>query len=236
MTKTAFLLLSLSAACTPAFEASTASSSSNAASSAPSLGAAASFAVLGASTVTCAGGSTITGDVGVSPSTGMTGFVSDCHVTGALHPGDDAAAQAHGDLGIAYRALSTYACLHDLTGQDLGGMTLAPGVYCFSSSSGLTGNLTLDGGGDPNAFWIFQIGSTITTATNSSVIMAGAGSPGNVFWQVGSSATIGTGTAFQGNVLAFASITLTNGSSVVGRAMAVNAAVTMDNNVVSRSN
>jgi hypothetical protein len=97
----------------------------------------------------------------------------------------------------------------------------------------LTGDLTLDGGGDSTAVWIFQIGSTITTASGSSVIMAGSGVPCNVFWQVGSSGTIGTGTAFQGNILASASITLTSGSTLVGRALAVNAAVTMDHNDIS---
>jgi hypothetical protein len=93
--------------------------------------------------------------------------------------------------------------------------------------------LTLDGGGNTNAIWIFQMGTTITTAPNSSVVMAGGALPCNVYWQVGSSATIGTGTAFQGNLLAYSSITLTNGANVVGRAMAVNAAVTMDHNNVS---
>ncbi len=163
----------------------------------------------------------------------MTGFPALCTVDGVIHAGDPAAEQAHADLGIAYRAAKGTVCEHDLTGQDLGGQTLAPGVYCVDTSVGLTGDVTLDGGGDSNAAWIFQIGSTLTTATGSSVIMSGGGVPGNVFWAVGSSATIGTGTAMQGNVVAFASITLTSGSTVVGRALAVNAAVTMDHNVVS---
>jgi hypothetical protein len=101
---------------------------------------------------------------------------------------------------------------------------------------GVTGALTLDGGGDSTAVWIFQVGTAITTATSSSVVMAGSGKPGNVFWQVGSSATIGTATAFQGNLLAYASITLVSGSSVVGRALALNAAVTLDNNRISLGN
>jgi len=200
---------------------------------APSLGTAASFAVLGAATVTCTNASTITGDVGVSPGTAITGFNPDCSTTGAIQAGSAVAAQAHGDMATAYDGLAAAACDHDLTGQDLGGQTLAPGVYCVASSVGLTGALTLDGGGNRDAVWVFQIGSTITTATGSSVVMAGSGQPCNVFWQVGSSATIGTGTAFQGNLLAEASITLTSGSSLVGRALARSAAVTMDHNAVS---
>jgi Ice-binding-like len=204
--------------------------------SAPSLGAAASFAVLGASTVTCTGASAVTGNVGVSPSTGITGFNPPCTIAGAIHPGDDAAVQAHADLGVAYKSLAAAACEHNLTGQDLGGQTLAPGVYCFDSTVGVTGALTLDGGGNSGGVWIFQVGTAISTATSASVVMAGGGTAGHVFWNVGSSATIGTGTAFQGNLLASASITLTGGSSLTGRALALNAAVTMDNNRVSLAN
>jgi type VI secretion system secreted protein VgrG len=203
---------------------------------APSLGAAASFAVLGASAVTCTGPSAVTGDVGVSPGTGITGFNPPCTITGTIHAGDSAAAQAHADLGIAYGALAGAVCEHNLTGQDLGGQTLAPGVYCFDTTVGVTGALTLDGGGDSTAVWIFQVGTAITTATSASVVMAGSGKPGNVFWQVGSSATIGTATAFQGNLLAYATVTLVSGSSVVGRALAGNAAVPMDNNSISLGN
>ena len=211
-------------------------SSAATAASAPSLGAAAGFAVLGASTVTCTGPSAITGDVGVSPGISITGFNPPCTVTGAIHAGDAAAVQAHADVGVAYNALAAAACEHNLTGQDLGGQTLAPGVYCFDSTVGVTGALTLDAGGDSGGVWIFQVGTAVTTATASSVVMAGGGKAGNVFWKVGSSATIGTGTAFQGNLVALASITLTGGSSVVGRALAVNAAVTLDNNKVSLGN
>jgi Ice-binding-like len=199
----------------------------------PSLGSAASFAILGASTVTCTNQSAITGDVGVSPGTAITGFNPSCTTTGTIHAGDAVAAQAHTDLGAAYGALTADACPHNLTGQDLGGQTLAPGVYCFNTTVGLTGALTLDGGGDSSATWIFQVGTAITTGSGSSVVMAGSGKPGNVFWQVGSSATIATGTAFQGNILASASITLVSGSRLVGRALALNAAVTSDNNAVS---
>jgi type VI secretion system secreted protein VgrG len=231
-------LAALIAACaTP--DASTGSplhGGANAAASAPSLGSASGFAVLGASTATCTNASDVTGDVGVSPGTAITGFHPDCTITGTIHAGDGVAAQAHSDLYTAYNDLKAVACEYNLTGADLGGQTLAPGVYCFDTSVGLTGDLTLDAGGDSTAAWIFQIGSTITTASNSSVIMAGSGEPCNVFWQVGSSGTIGTGTAFQGNLLASASITLTSGSTLVGRALALNAAVTMDNNNVSLGN
>jgi hypothetical protein len=208
--------------------------SASTAASAPSLGSASGFAALGASTVTCANLSAVSGDVGVSPGTAITGFnPGGCAISGTIHAGDAAAVQAHADLGIAYEALKAVACEHNLTGQELGGQTLAPGVYCFNTTAGLTGALTLDGGGDSNASWIFQVGTAVTTATSSSVVMAGGGRAGNVFWQVGSSATIGTATAFQGNLVALASITLVSGTTLVGRALALNAAVTLDHNNVS---
>jgi hypothetical protein len=201
--------------------------------SAPSLGAASQFAALGASTVTCTNSSSVSGAVGVSPGTSLTGFDAGCTLTGATHPGDALAEQAHADLFSAFDALGAAVCEHDLTGQDLGGQRLAPGVYCFNSSAGLTGALTLDGRGDSNAVWIFQIASTVTTATSSSVSMAGSGRANNVFWQVGSSATLSTGTAFAGNVLALASVTLVSGAQLNGRALALNGAVTLDDNDVS---
>ncbi len=199
----------------------------------PSLGSASGFAILGASTVTCTNLSAVVGDVGVSPGTAITGFNPGCTITGTIHAGDAVAAQAHADIATAYAALKAVTCQHDLTGQDLGGKTLAPGIYCANTTIGLTGALTLDGGGDSAASWIFQIGTAITTGSNSSVVMAGSGKPGNVFWQVGSSATIALGTAFQGNILASASIGLVSGSHLVGRALALNAAVTSDDNAVS---
>jgi type VI secretion system secreted protein VgrG len=210
-----------------------ASSGIHLAGAAPSLGAAAQFAALGASTVTCANSSSVTGDVGVSPGTALTGFGAVCTLTGARHAGDAIANQAHADLFSAYDALQAADCEHDLTGQELGGQTLAPGVYCFDTTAGLTGALTLDGGGDSDAVWIFQIGTALTTATSASVKLAGSGGANNVFWKVGSSATLGTGTAFQGNLLALASITLVSGSQLTGRALALNAAVTLDHNAVS---
>ena len=181
----AFLLLSLTACGSVNLASTTSEDTASVSVSAPSLGAASSFAVLGASTVTCTTASDVTGDVGVSPGTAITGFNPDCTIAGTIHAGDAVAIQAHADLAAAYDDLKAAACEHNLTGQELGGQTLAPGVYCFDTSAALTGNLTLDGGGDGNAIWIFQMGSTITTASNSSVVMAGSGTPCNVYWQVG---------------------------------------------------
>lgn len=201
---------------------------------APSLGSAESFAVLGSSTVTCTGASIITGDVGVSPGsavTGFTGFPACSVVGGTIHAGDAAAFDARHDAALAYAALVAETCDTNLTGQDLGGLTLGPGVYCFDFSAELTGTLNLTGGGP----WIFQIGSTLTTASNSSVLVNGISqgcSPG-VFWAVGSSATLGTGTQFQGILLALISDTLTANANVSGGVFALTGAVTLDTNLVN---
>ncbi len=201
---------------------------------APLLGSAQSFAVLAGQTVTNAGSTTINGDLGVSPGTAITGFPPGIVTGGTKHAADAVALQAQSDVTTAYNGLAGQACDHDLTGQDLGGKMLTPGVYCFSSEAQLTGALTLDAQGNSNAVFIFQIGSKLTTASNSSVLMINGGSDCNVFWQVGSSATLGTTTAFKGNILALTSITLDNHASVVsGRALARNGAVTMDANNVS---
>jgi hypothetical protein len=201
--------------------------------SAVSLGAAAGFTILASSTVTCTNASAVTGDVGVSPGIAITGFDASCTLSGALHAQDAAAAAAHADLLVAFDELGAAECGEDLTGVELGGLTLAPGVYCFDTTAGLTGALTLDAGGDANASWIFQVGSAITTGPGSSMAMAGGGNACNVFWKVGTSAVLGTTSSFKGNVLASASVTLTSGSSLEGRALALNAAVTSDGNAVS---
>ena len=198
----------------------------------PLLASASNFAVLGGSTVTSTGLSVLTGDLGVSPGTAITGFGPGT-VSGAIHAGDATAAQAQADLTTAYNAIAGLPCGTALTGQDLGGMTLAPGVYCFTSSAQLTGTLVLDARGNPGAVFMFQIGSTLTTATNAAVVMINGGRPCNVFWQIGSSATLGTGTKFIGNIVALASITLTHGVGVAGRALARTGAVTMDADTVS---
>ena len=199
---------------------------------APGLGSAASFAVLGGQTVTNTGPTTVAGDLGVSPGTAITNFPPGSVTGGTIHAGDAVALQAQSDVTIAYDALAAQACTNDLTGQDLGGMTLTEGVYCSTSSMQLTGTLTLNAQGNAAAVFIFKMESTLTTASASSVLMTNAGVDCNVFWKVSSSATIGTTTEFVGNILALTSIALQNGANVSGRALARNGAVTMDTNDV----
>jgi len=201
----------------------------------PPLGAAAGFAVLGASTVTNTGPTAVTGDLGVSPGTAITGFPPGS-VTGTIHAGDPTAATAQADVGTAYGIAAGETCDHNLSGQDLGGMTLAPAVYCFNTSAQLTGTLTLDAQGNPNGAWVFQIGTTLTTASNSAVVLVNGATPcnnDNIAWQVGSSATVGTGTSFAGNVLANASVTFNAGASSTGNLYAHTGAVTLSTNQVS---
>jgi hypothetical protein len=199
-----------------------------------SLGTAQSFGVLGGSTVTNTGVSTVSGNVGVSPGSAVTGFPPGIVVGGAIHLNDAVAVQAQSDLTVAYNNIASTPCTVDLTGQNLGGLTLTPGVYCFDTSAQLTGALTLDANGNPNALFLFKIGSTLTTASASTVTVIDGGSAcGNVFWQVGSSATIGTGSSFAGDILALTSITLTTGANTTGRALARNGAVTLDTNNVN---
>jgi len=193
-----------------------------------------SFAVLGGSAVTNTATPTIVnGNLGVSPGSAVTGFPPGIVTGGTIHAADAVAAQAQSDLTTTYVNLASEACGTDLTGQDLGGKTLTPGVYCFSTSAQLTGTLTLDAQGNPNAVFIFQIGSTLTTASASSVLLINGGSSCGVFWQVGSSATLGTGTALLGSIVALTSITLNTGASVSGRVLARNGAVTLDDSHVA---
>ena len=201
---------------------------------APPMGTTESFAVLGGSTVTNTGPTIVTGNLGVSPGTAITGFPPGAVVGGTIHSADAVALQAQSDNTSAYDYLAGEACNTPIS-TDLGGLTLLPGVYCFSSSAQLTGTLTLNAGGDPGAVWVFQIGSTLTTASNSSVVLENGAQQCNVFWQVGSSATLGTGTNFTGNIFALTSITLTTDAIVFGRALAQNGAVTMDSNTVTIS-
>jgi hypothetical protein len=206
----------------------------------PRLGSTAGFAVFAGSTVTNASGtvSTITGDLGTYPSTTAIGPTPPV-VVGAFHLGDTVAQTAAADVVTLYNGLtpaSMPGCT-SLTGTDLGGLTLAPGIYCFSTSAQLTGALVLDAQANPNAEWFFQIGSTLTTgalgATPASVTVINGGNPCNAFWQVGSSATLGTNTRFSGNIVALASVTLVTGATLVGRALAETGAVAMDTNTVS---
>jgi hypothetical protein len=155
-------------------------------------------------------------------------------VGGTIHINDAVAVQAQSDLTIAYNNIAATPCSVDLTGQNLGGLTLTPGVYCFATSAQLTGALTLDALGNPNALFLFKVGSTLTTASGSSVSVINGGSACNhVFWQVGSSATIGTGASFAGDILALTSITITTGANTSGRLLARNGAVTIDTNNVN---
>jgi hypothetical protein len=209
------------------------------AATAPPLGQAASFGVLAASAVTNTGPSVVAGDLGISPNnaSSVTGFTFSTppgpgQVLGTPHFADALALGAQNDVTTAYNNLAGQACGTTIS-ADLGGSTLPPGVYCSASTMGLTGTLTLDAQGDPNAVFIFQIGSSLTTASASSVSVINGGNSCNVFWQIGASATLGTGTTFVGNILALASITVTTGASVNGRALARTGAVTLDSNAVS---
>jgi len=197
------------------------------------LGSAAAFAVLAGSTVTNTGGTIVTGDVGVSPGSAVTGFPPGT-VNGAIHSADPTAAAGIADLTTAYNdAAGRTLCPITVSGN-LGGQTLAPGLY--KSTSGLevtSGDLTLDAQGNPNAVWIFQIASTLDTTAGRQVILAGGAKASNVFWQVGTSATIGTNSVFVGTIMADQSVTLITGATLDGRALARIAAATLDNNIIT---
>ncbi|MEU5891568.1 ice-binding family protein [Streptomyces sp. NPDC047461] len=201
------------------------------------LGTAGSFAVLAGSAVTNTGPSQITGDLGVSPGTAISGFPPGI-VAGTQHSADAVALQAKLDLVTAYNNAAgqaadvTYPSAPDPV--ELGGRTLDPGVYKAPISAAITGTLTLDAHGDPNAVWVFQVGSTLTTASASEVSLVNGASPCNVYWQIGSSATLGTNSTFVGTILARTSITVTTGADIDGRALARSGAVTLDSNTIDR--
>src|SRR4051794_25389038 len=199
------------------------------------LGTAGNFAVLGGSTVTNTGPSTLSGDLGVSAGTSITGFPPGIVTGGTIHAADAVALQAHADATAAYLMLAELPVTRDLTGQDLGGLTLTPGVYHFSSSAQLTGRLTFDGQGQADPLFVFQIGSTLTTASGASIDAINGADACDAYFQIGSSATLGTGTMFTGTLIAFTSDTLTTGASVDGRVIALNGAVTLDTNHISAS-
>lgn len=192
--------------------------------SAVPLGTAANFAVLADTTVTNTGTSTIAGNVGVSPGSAISGFPPGVISDGTKHGADATAATAQSDLTTAYNNAAGQMRTQTLTGQDLGGKTLGPGVYFFATSAQLTGTLTLTGSG----FHIFQIGTSLTTASSSIVQAISGAAASNIIWQVGSSATLGTSSTFIGNILAQVSITTTTSDIVAGRLLARTGAVTMD--------
>ena len=193
------------------------------------------FVVLGGASVTNTGPSVLNGDLGVSPGTSLVGFGLPAVVNGATHNNNAVAANAQDDLTTAYTVAAgqPVAPANVLTGTNLGNRTLTAGAYRYATSAQLTGALTLDAEGDPNAQFVFEIGSTLTTAGASSVQLINGASACNVFWQVGSSATLGTTTSLRGNILALTSISLNNGASVIGRLLARNGSVTLINNVLS---
>jgi hypothetical protein len=208
------------------------------------LGTSAQFAVLAGTTVTNTGPSVINGDLGISPGTACTGFPAPCTgggpgtVNGTIHSADATAGGAQADLTAAYLNAAGQPTTATV-GTELGGTTLFPGVYDSAAGDfGITGTLTLNGGGNPNAVFIFKTASTLVTAAGpgaSTVRLINGAQSCNVFWQVGSSATLGTGSLFAGNILALTAISATTGAIVDGRLLARNAAVTLDTNTVTRS-
>src|SRR5882757_5307997 len=197
------------------------------------LGAADTYAVLAGSTVTNTGLSNINGDLGVWPGTAYVPGAPSATVNGTIHPGDVAAHEAQACLIIAYNDAAGRSTAPIGVAGDLGGQTLAPGLYKSASTLAITGDLTLDANGDTNAVYIFQIGSALNVATHGRVVLIGGAKAANIFWQVGSSATLGTYSAFKGTMMAYASITIGTGATLDGRALAQNAAVTMDTNAVT---
>jgi hypothetical protein len=199
------------------------------------LSSAAPFALLAGTGITIAGAvlsSAVTGDIGTFPTATITG-TGNLVLTGTNHAGDAVTQLAKTDLTAAYLdAAGRAADVSYGPVYDLGGSTLGPGVYAGASSLAITGVLTLDGGGDPNARWIFKAGSSLNPANGSSVLLINGAQACNVFWQVTSSAVLGTTAAFSGNILALTSITLNTGATVTGRMLARNGAVTLDTNTV----
>jgi len=195
------------------------------------LGAAAKFAVLAATSVTSTGATTVNGHLGVSPGTAVTGSL---RVSGMVHGGGRTAAQAQGDLIKAYDAAAGRTAGALTVAGNLGGLTLTPGLYKSTSSLEISsGDLTLDARGDTNAVFIFQMASTLTMAAGRQVILSGGAKAANIYWQVGSSATLGASSVFKGNILASTSIKVATGAAVEGRLLARTAAVTLDTTTIT---
>jgi len=196
------------------------------------LGTADSFVVLAGAGITNTGPTSVHGDLGTFPTTSISGAGS-MTVTGTNHAGDAVTQRAKTDLVTAYNTAAGEGPTSPIA-ADLTGRTLTRGVYNSASSILLTGALTLDAKGDPNAVFVFQAGSSLTTKSGSQVLLRNGARSCNVFWQVGSSATLGTGSKFVGTIMAYQSITVTTGAKIVGRALARNGAVTLDTNVITR--
>lgn len=199
------------------------------------LGTANNYAVMAGSDITSTGPTVINGGLALTPGSSVTGGPT---VNGAYDVDNAAAIQAQKDLTTAYTTAADLTPIINLTGKNLGGLILTPGVYSFDSSAQLTGTLTLNNLGNPDAVFVFQIGSTLTTASDSKVITINSGNSKNLgistFWQVGSSATLGTSTEFEGNIMALTSITADTGTTVLdGRLLALNGAVTLDDNIIT---
>ncbi|MBI5764731.1 MAG: DUF3494 domain-containing protein [Planctomycetes bacterium] len=202
------------------------------------LRSAAGFAVLAGSAVSNNAGATIiNGDLGVSPSATVNGFPPGV-VNGTIHAANPTAAQAQLDLTTAFLDAQGRSTDSQTLPGNLGGLTFAPGLYTNSTSvlisgSGPGNNVTLDAQGNANAVFIFQMGSTLTTGPGSQVILSGDAKAANVYWQIGTSATLDTTSIFKGNMLALTSITLKTGATLDGRALARNGAVTLDSNTIT---
>lgn len=197
------------------------------------LGTAANFAVLGAATVTNTGATTIKGDLGLSPGTSVTGFPPG-QVIGTVYTADSVALRAQADLTTAYNDAAALAATATIP-VELGGTTETPGVYVSPAGTfGITGTVTLNAQGNPAAVFVFKAASTLITASASNVKLVNGAKAANVFWLVGSSATLGTYSTLRGNIMALASITVTTGVTIHGRALARTAAVTLDTDTITK--
>jgi hypothetical protein len=196
------------------------------------LGSAESFAVLAGSAITNAGVTKVRGNMGVSPGTSITGLPTGQPTLGRIHAGDAGAAQAQVDLAAAYNRLIGMPCTVSMCGENLGGRTLRPGTYWCAASADLAGSLNLDACGDSSAVFVFQIRNSLTVASCASIRLCNGAQPSHVWWLVGNSAVLGVSSTMQGNLIARSNIALTSGASVVGRALALGGAVSMNANAI----